>query len=62
MRNDDLNIQEIVEFDAEVGLIRFAGQRALIIDATAMGSLRQDLMAFSSSIALLPHPYGDSVD
>ena len=44
MKVEDLNIQELVEFDAEGGLIRFAGQRALIIDATAMGSLRKDLI------------------
>ena len=43
-RIDDLNIQELVEFDAENGLIRFAGQRALLIDATAMGILRRDLI------------------
>ncbi len=44
MKVEDLNIQELMEFDAECGLIRFAGQRALIIDATAMGSLRKDLI------------------
>lgn len=33
-----------MQFDAEAGLIRFAGKRALIIDATAMGSLRRDLI------------------
>jgi hypothetical protein len=44
MRVGDLNTQELVGFDAECELIRFAGQRALIIDATAMGSLRKDLI------------------
>jgi DNA-binding NtrC family response regulator len=44
MQVRDLNSQELEEFDAECGLIRFAGQRALIIDATAMGSLRKDLI------------------
>jgi len=44
MRIDDLNIKELVEFESEGGLIRFAGQRAFIIDATAMGSLRKDLI------------------
>ncbi|RJO66051.1 MAG: sigma-54-dependent Fis family transcriptional regulator [Myxococcales bacterium] len=44
MEIEDLNIQDLVEFDAEGGLIRFAGQRSLIIDATAMGSLRKDLI------------------
>ncbi|MCC6158360.1 MAG: sigma-54-dependent Fis family transcriptional regulator [Deltaproteobacteria bacterium] len=44
MRIDDLNIQELVEYDAESGTILFAGQRALIIDTTAIGSLRKDLI------------------
>ena len=39
---DDLNIQELAKFGADAGLIRFAGQRALIIDATAMGILRKE--------------------
>ena len=33
-----------MEFDADGGLIRFAGQRALLIDATAMGILRKELV------------------
>jgi len=38
MRVEDLNISELVEFDPEEGVIRFAGQRSLIIDATAKGN------------------------
>jgi DNA-binding NtrC family response regulator/predicted hydrocarbon binding protein len=44
MQVDDLSTQELVEFDAKNGLIRFAGNRVLIIDATAMGILRKELV------------------
>ena len=44
MRVEDLNISELVEFDPEDGTIRFAGQRALIFDATAKGNLRKELV------------------
>jgi two-component system response regulator HydG len=44
MRVEDLNINELVEFDCEGGLVRFAGERALIIDATAKGNLRKELI------------------
>jgi len=44
MRIEDLSIGELVEFDSEDGVVRFAGQRALIIDATAKGNLRKELI------------------
>ena len=44
MRAEDLNHQEILELDPEGGLIHFAGQRALLLDAVAMGILRQYLI------------------
>ena len=44
MRVEDLSINELVEFDSEDGQLRFAGQRALIIDATAKGNLRKELI------------------
>jgi DNA-binding NtrC family response regulator/predicted hydrocarbon binding protein len=44
MRVEDLNINELVEFNSEDGLVRFAGQRALIIDATAKGNLRKEMI------------------
>jgi len=44
MRIEDLSIKELIEFDSEDGLVRFAGQRALIIDATAKGNLRKELI------------------
>jgi two-component system, NtrC family, response regulator HydG len=45
MRVEDLSIGELVEFDSEDGVVRFAGQRALIIDATAKGNLRKELIS-----------------
>jgi DNA-binding NtrC family response regulator len=44
MRVEDLSINELVEFNSEDGMVRFAGQRALIIDATAKGNLRKELV------------------
>ncbi len=45
MRIEDLNVNELVEFNSEDGLVRFAGQRAIIIDATAKGNLRKELIS-----------------
>ena len=45
MRVEDLHHKEILELDPDGGLIRFAGQRALLLDAVAMGILRQYLVA-----------------
>jgi len=44
MRIEDLHHDEILELDPDSGLIRFAGQRALLLDAVAMGLLRQYLV------------------
>ena len=44
MRVEDLNISDLMEFDSEAGMVRFAGERALIIDATAKGNLRKELI------------------
>jgi len=44
MRVEDLGVRELVEFDSEGGVVRFAGQRALIVDATARGNLRRELI------------------
>src|SRR5438105_1682054 len=44
MRVDDLNHSELLELDPEGGIIRFAGQRALLLDAVAMGLLRKYLV------------------
>ncbi|HTE55959.1 MAG TPA: sigma-54-dependent Fis family transcriptional regulator [Kofleriaceae bacterium] len=44
MRADDLDHDELLELDPDGGVIRFAGQRALLIDAVAMGLLRKYLV------------------
>ncbi len=44
MHVEDLHHGELLELDPEGGIIRFAGQRALLIDAVAMGVLRQYLV------------------
>jgi DNA-binding NtrC family response regulator len=44
MRAEDLHHDELLELDPEGGVIRFAGQRALLLDAVAMGILRQYLV------------------
>ena len=44
MRADDLDHKELIELDPEGGVIRFAGQRALLLDAVAMGLLRKYLV------------------
>jgi DNA-binding NtrC family response regulator len=44
VRVDDLDHKELLELDPEGGMIRFAGQRALLLDAVAMGLLRKYLV------------------
>jgi DNA-binding NtrC family response regulator/predicted hydrocarbon binding protein len=44
MRADELDLKELLELDPEGGVIRFAGQRAILLDAVAMGLLRKYLV------------------
>lgn len=44
MRAADLHHEELLELDPDGGVIRFAGQRVLLLDAVAMGLLRQYLV------------------
>ena len=44
MRAEELDHKELLELDPEGGVIRFAGQRALLLDAVAMGLLRKYLV------------------
>lgn len=44
MRLEDLDIHALLEIDPKGGAVRFAGQRALILDAVAMGLLRKQLL------------------
>jgi len=44
MRAEDLDHKELLELDPGGGVIRFAGQRAILLDAVAMGLLRKYLV------------------
>lgn len=44
MRVEDLDVKELLELEPDGGVVRFAGQRALILDALAMGLLRKQLV------------------
>ncbi len=44
MRASDLDLRELLSFEPEGGVIRFGGQRALILDAVALGILRKELI------------------
>ena len=44
MKLDDLDLRELFEFDPKGGVMRFAGDRALILDAVALGLLRRTLI------------------
>jgi two-component system response regulator HydG len=58
MQVADLDHEELLEFDPDGGIIRFAGQRALLIDAIAMGLLRKylvDNFGLTAARAVLTH-------
>src|SRR5689334_11008770 len=40
----DLDLRELLAFEPQGGVIRFAGQRAVILDAVALGLLRKELI------------------
>jgi DNA-binding NtrC family response regulator len=44
MRASDLDLRELLTFDSQGGVVRFAGERALIFDAVALGLLRKELI------------------
>src|SRR5689334_11394813 len=44
MRAADLDIHELLHFLPEGGIITFAGERALLLDAVALGLLRRALV------------------
>ena len=45
MNPDGLDLRDLLEYLPEGGVLRFGGERVLLIDANAMGLLRQDLIA-----------------
>jgi len=44
MRATDLDLRELLQFDPKGGVIRFAGERVLLLDAVALGLLRRELI------------------
>ena len=44
MRAADLDIHELLHFLPEGGIITFAGERVLLLDAVALGLLRRELI------------------
>ncbi len=44
MRYHDLHLDELLRFEPTGGIVRYARERALILDAVALGSLRKELI------------------
>jgi DNA-binding NtrC family response regulator/predicted hydrocarbon binding protein len=44
MRLDDLDLRDLFEFQPQGGVMRFAGERAIILDTLALGLLRRTLV------------------
>ena len=44
MQASDLDLKELLQSDPKGGLLHFAGQRALLLDAVALGILRRELI------------------
>ena len=44
MRLDDLDLRDLFEFHPQGGVLRFAGERAVILDAASLGLLRRTLI------------------
>jgi two-component system response regulator HydG len=44
MRATDLDLRDLLQFEPKGGVLRFGGQRALLLDAVALGLLRRELI------------------
>ncbi len=44
MRASDLALDELLEFQSDGGILRFAGQRAMLLETIALGLLRKELV------------------
>jgi two-component system, NtrC family, response regulator HydG len=44
MQTDALDLRDLLEYQPDGGVLRFGGERVLLIDATAFGLLRKDLI------------------
>lgn len=54
MKFNELRLQEHLEIDSEDGVMRFAGERALLVNAEAMSELRRDLVESFGDDAIRP--------
>ena len=43
-RARDLDLKELLQFDPDGGILRFANERVLLLDAVALGLLRRELV------------------
>ena len=58
MRASDLDLRELLDFDPKGGIIRFAGDRALLFNTVALGLLRRTDAAEAAVAVNYPHrPY-----
>ncbi len=44
MKIDDLDLRELVDFPAQGGVLRFSGERVILMDTVALGILRRELI------------------
>jgi two-component system response regulator HydG len=44
MKASDLDLRELLSFEPKGGVVRFGGQRAILLDAVALGLLRKELI------------------
>jgi two-component system, NtrC family, response regulator HydG len=51
MKIADLDLRELLSFDPKGGVIHFMGQRVLLLDTTALGLLRKELIATLGTFA-----------
>lgn len=52
MKFEELRVQEFLQLDPDNGLLRFAGERALLVNAEALGELREDLVERFGTLAV----------
>ena len=44
MKIDDLDLRELLDFEPKGGVLRFSGERTILLDAVALGILRRELI------------------
>jgi DNA-binding NtrC family response regulator len=51
MKVDDLDLRELLEFQPDGGVLKFGGERAIILDAVALGLLRKTIIEMFGATA-----------